>query len=79
MLTEEEHALVVRNGETIAELLRIERLTVDELAQEARSQGIGSLRDVKVGILETDGTFSFVLHDRPPLRQQHRPQQPDVS
>jgi uncharacterized membrane protein YcaP (DUF421 family) len=55
--------VLVRDGELIEPMLRLERLTVDEIAEEARSQGIGSLRDVRVGILEADGGFSFVVRD----------------
>src|SRR5438270_12567424 len=52
--------IVVRNGHVIDEALRVERLPVDELLEEARREGIGDLRDVELGILETDGKFSFL-------------------
>jgi uncharacterized membrane protein YcaP (DUF421 family) len=63
--------VVIRDGEILPELLKLERLTAGEVAQEARQQGIARLADVRVGILESDGSFSFILRDgRGPLRQQ---------
>jgi len=56
--------IVVREGRIQREALRIERLTEDEVAEEARQQGIPDLRDVLVGVLETDGKFSFVTQQR---------------
>src|SRR5438045_2752554 len=52
--------IVVRAGRVIDEGLRVERVPVDELLEEARSEGIADLREVKIGILETDGKFSFI-------------------
>jgi uncharacterized membrane protein YcaP (DUF421 family) len=52
--------IVVRDGHVVDEALRVERLPFDELLEEARREGIEDLRDVKVGILETDGKFSFI-------------------
>jgi uncharacterized membrane protein YcaP (DUF421 family) len=42
------------------EALRIERVTVDELLDAAREQGIPDLRAVRYGVLEADGKFSFL-------------------
>ena len=52
--------VVVRDGRPLADVLRIERLTVDEISEAARSEGIGRLTDIAVGVLEPDGKFSFV-------------------
>jgi uncharacterized membrane protein YcaP (DUF421 family) len=62
-LVEGTPVLVVRDGEPIRETLHIERVTVDELLEGARQQGIEHLSDVKVGILEPDGRFSFLRND----------------
>lgn len=70
-------AIVVRNGRVMREVLRIERTTEDELLEEARGQGIGDIRDVIVGVLETDGTFSFVTNRAG--HQQQPPQEPPAS
>src|SRR4051794_5432222 len=55
--------VVVRDGEPLVHLLAGERLRLDDVAEAARSQGIDDLRDIRVGILEPDGDFSFVLFD----------------
>ncbi|MGQ0826680.1 MAG: DUF421 domain-containing protein [Actinomycetota bacterium] len=55
--------IVVRDGEPLLELMHLERLTVDELKESAREHGIANLRDVRIGVLEPDGKFSFITHD----------------
>ncbi len=52
--------VVVRDGEPVGEVLRLERVTFDELKEGARNQGISDLRDVRLGVLEPDGKFSFI-------------------
>ena len=52
--------IVVQDGEPIARNLRRERLTVEDLTEGARRQGIAHLADVHYAILETDGTLSFL-------------------
>ena len=52
--------LVVKDGEPITEALHIERVSIDELMEGARQQGIKDLAEVEVGILEPDGRFSFL-------------------
>jgi len=71
-VTDGQPVIVVRNGRVMREALRIERLTEDDLLEEARGQGIGDLGVVIVGVLETDGTFSFVTS-----RQGHQQQPPE--
>lgn len=55
--------VVVHSGHVLDDVLRVERLTMDELLEAARGQGISDLRDVHLGVLEPDGKFSFVQHD----------------
>jgi uncharacterized membrane protein YcaP (DUF421 family) len=55
-----EPIIVVQDGEPIERNLKRERLTMDDLAESARMQGIGSLDEVAWGVLETSGTMSFV-------------------
>jgi uncharacterized membrane protein YcaP (DUF421 family) len=64
--------VVVRDGEPLAHLLAGERLRLEDVAEAARGQGIGDLRDVRVGILEPDGQFSFVLFDGPDQQRRTR-------
>jgi uncharacterized membrane protein YcaP (DUF421 family) len=52
--------IVLRDGRVLDEVLKIERLTVEEVKEEARNQGITDLAEVEVGILEPDGNFSFL-------------------
>jgi uncharacterized membrane protein YcaP (DUF421 family) len=67
--------LIVNDGRPIEEVMRIERLTLDEVKDAAREQGIDDLADVDVGVLESDGKFSFIRRDRarPPRGQQESP------
>jgi uncharacterized membrane protein YcaP (DUF421 family) len=55
--------VVIRDGEPLDEVMRIERLTLDEIKDAAREQGIGDLSEVEMGILEADGRFSFLRRD----------------
>ena len=59
------------------EFCRAERLTLDEIAGAARDQGIDELRRIRVGILEPEGKFSFIVDDR--QRQQQTTGQPESS
>src|SRR6266536_2330726 len=59
-VTEGIPVVIVRNGRVQQQLIRMERLTEGEVREAAREQGIADIRDVVVGILETDGKFSFV-------------------
>jgi len=52
--------VVVRDGRPLQAALRIERVALEEVLEEARNQGIGDLREVEVAILEADGEFSFI-------------------
>jgi uncharacterized membrane protein YcaP (DUF421 family) len=52
--------IVVRDGKPLLDMLKIERLTLDEVCEEARNQGITDLAEVDVGVLEPDGKFSFL-------------------
>jgi uncharacterized membrane protein YcaP (DUF421 family) len=52
--------VLLQDGRPIERNLRRERLTVDELAAEARQQQIASLEDVRFAVLETNGAISFI-------------------
>jgi uncharacterized membrane protein YcaP (DUF421 family) len=62
-LLEGEPTLLIVDGEILSRNLRRERMTVDEIRAEARQQSIGSLRDVKYAVLETNGKISFISAD----------------
>jgi len=55
--------VVVRNGKPIDEMMHLERLTRDELREAARNHGIADLGEVRMGVLEPDGKFSFLTSD----------------
>jgi uncharacterized membrane protein YcaP (DUF421 family) len=61
--TEGVPVVVVRDGRPLDQVLKIERLTLDEVCEAARNQGIADLAEVDVGVLEPDGKFSFLKTD----------------
>jgi uncharacterized membrane protein YcaP (DUF421 family) len=52
--------VLVEDGKVLDRNLKRERLTVEEIAAEARMQQIGSLDEVEWAILETSGNISFL-------------------
>src|SRR3954454_12596163 len=52
--------MLVHDGAVITAPLRRERMTIEDLEQAARAQGIKDLSDVRAGILESDGKMSFI-------------------
>jgi uncharacterized membrane protein YcaP (DUF421 family) len=56
--------VIVSDGRMVTESMRVERLSEDEVVSAARIQGIGDVADVRFGVLEPDGRFSFVRFDR---------------
>lgn len=59
-----EPVIVLRNGEPLTDRLERERLTLNDLAEAARMEGISDLADVEFAVLETDGRFSFIVGSR---------------
>lgn len=68
--------VVVHDGQPDMDALRLERLTIEELKEGARNQGIADLGSIRLGVLEPDGRFSFLTRSsgdgphRPP--EEHR-------
>jgi uncharacterized membrane protein YcaP (DUF421 family) len=52
--------ILVEDGRLIAKNLRAERLRADDVAEQARGQGIESIDEIKWCLLETSGTMSFI-------------------
>lgn len=71
-LIEGQAVILIREGKVQRKMLEYERLTIDELNDSAREQGIADLRQVWLGVLESDGKFSFIRYDdaRPPVQQE---------
>ena len=55
--------IVVDRGRLVPEAIEIERLTPEEVIASARANGIADLAHVRYGVLEPDGSFSFVRFD----------------
>jgi uncharacterized membrane protein YcaP (DUF421 family) len=52
--------VVVEDGNPLMDNMRRERITIEELAAQARLHGIESLDGVKWAVLETGGQVSFI-------------------
>jgi uncharacterized membrane protein YcaP (DUF421 family) len=52
--------VVVEDGKPLLDNMRRERVTIEELAAQARLKGIESLDSVKWAVLETGGQVSFI-------------------
>lgn len=52
--------ILVQDGKPIEQNLRSERLNVDDIAEQARGQGIERLDEVKWCVLEASGAMSFI-------------------
>jgi uncharacterized membrane protein YcaP (DUF421 family) len=57
---EGEPIVIVQDGKLIDRNMKRERLTEDEVAEEMRKQQIATVDDVEWGILESNGTMSFI-------------------
>jgi uncharacterized membrane protein YcaP (DUF421 family) len=55
-----EPVIILQDGRVIERNLKRERLTLDEVAEEARRNQIAHLADVRFAILETNGSISFI-------------------
>ncbi|HWK21791.1 MAG TPA: YetF domain-containing protein [Ureibacillus sp.] len=52
--------ILIQNGTVNARLMKKEHLTMQELETELRKQGVFNLKDVRLGILEIDGSISVL-------------------
>ena len=52
--------VLMQDGEVIERNLKRERLTHEELAEQARGQQIASLKDVQWAVFEPSGSISFI-------------------
>lgn len=57
---EAEPLILVEDGKPVERNLRRERMTIEEVAAEARLQQIPSLRAVQWAVLESNGKISFI-------------------
>ena len=52
--------VVIQDGEPVMESLRLEQIPLAELHEAARQEGIDDLGEVRLGVLEPSGRFSFI-------------------
>ena len=67
-----EPTVIIRQGVISQQAMRRNRLTLDELMEELRCQGITDLQTVKYAVLETSGQLSVLLYPKDqPITPQH--------
>ena len=70
--------IIARDGQWIPEAMRKEHIDQDDVEMMMREHGMDSIEDVKLAVLELDGTISFVpmssdtYHSRRRVRTQRR-------
>ena len=52
--------IVVQDGKLVEANLRSERMTLDDVMEEARAQQIENLAEIKWAVLESNGSLSFI-------------------
>jgi uncharacterized membrane protein YcaP (DUF421 family) len=62
-LLEGEPIVLIEEGKLIERNLRRERLRPEDVAEEMRIEGIANFADVRWGILESNGSFSFIKNE----------------
>jgi len=66
-------SLLIHNGEVVTAHMAKERVTMDELERALREHGIASPKEVSIGVLEVDGSMSFLkFDDIPEAAQPHK-------
>lgn len=55
--------VVVEDGKPVMATLELEKIPIAEVNEAARQDGIGDLAEVRLGILEVSGRFSFIRKD----------------
>jgi uncharacterized membrane protein YcaP (DUF421 family) len=56
--------VIVKDGEPLVDTLRKLRVSLDDLMAAARAEGIERLREIRIAVLETNGTMSFFTGDQ---------------
>lgn len=69
-----EGIMLINNGGILEEHLRRAGVTSDELLQALREHGVGTIADVRMAVLEPDGSVSVIRFDdiKPGTRPHHR-------
>jgi uncharacterized membrane protein YcaP (DUF421 family) len=64
-IVEGEPRLLVRDGRLLDKALREEGVNAEEVRRAVRGQGLARVEDVRLAVLETDGTISVIPKDAP--------------
>ena len=62
-VVEGEPRLLVRDGKLLEKALREEGVDAEEVRRAVRRQGLARVEDVRLAVLETDGTISVIPRD----------------
>lgn len=62
--------MIIHNGDVLLDHMAKEHLSMDELERALREHGISSPTDVSIGVLEVDGSISFLKFDDIPVSVQ---------
>jgi uncharacterized membrane protein YcaP (DUF421 family) len=63
MFLEGKPTIVMRDGELDRRGMRKERMTVRDVLSHLRAQGVVDVREVRVAVVENDGSLSVIKHD----------------
>lgn len=55
--------VILRDGRPVERVLKQQRIDLESLKDAARQHGIADLADVRCGVLEADGMFSFIRNE----------------
>ena len=55
--------VIVQDGEPVADNIRAENVSMDDLLTAAREQGVERFADIRIAVLETNGRISFFTKD----------------
>jgi uncharacterized membrane protein YcaP (DUF421 family) len=65
-------AVIIRDGGYVDDVLEREGVTQDEVEMAIREHGLTGAKDVKLAVLEADGTISVVPKDAAVVKTRHR-------
>ena len=65
-------AVIIKDGQYILPVLQREGVTQDECEMAIREHGMADVKEVQLGVLESDGTISIVPSGAPVQRTKHR-------
>ena len=65
-------AVIIRDGNYMPETMEREGVTQDEIEMAIREHGLAGAKDVKMAVLEADGTISVVPREAVAQRTKHR-------